>query len=88
MIKVAKVYKSLKEVVHGFIGHFFSIEVTNESRVTKQDTIAKVLLEEFEDIFIEPIELPPVISSDHIIPLILRSKLVNIRFYKSSDVRK
>lgn len=35
MIKVAKVYKSLIEVVYGFISHIFSIEVTNESRVTK-----------------------------------------------------
>jgi hypothetical protein len=35
MIKVAKVYKSLIEVVYGFISHIFSIEVTNKSRVTK-----------------------------------------------------
>jgi hypothetical protein len=35
MIKVAKVYKSLIKVVYGFISHIFSIEVTNESRVTK-----------------------------------------------------
>jgi len=48
----------------------------------------KVLLEEFEDIFTEPIELPPIIISDHMIPLILGSKPINMRFSKSSDVRK
>jgi hypothetical protein len=48
----------------------------------------QILLTEFQDVFGEPVQLPPVRAYDHAIPIILESIPVNSRPYKYSPYHK
>lgn len=53
-----------------------------------QNSEVKVLLKEYDSVFAKSKYLSPTNRFDHMIPLILESKKVNVRPYKSSFMYK
>jgi hypothetical protein len=65
------------------LAHIFNLQ--GEELVTRNIHPAlKGILEEYSDVFAEPINLPPKRGSDHSIPLLPNSKPVNLRPYRYS----
>ena len=57
------------------------------NRVHHLDSL-NTLLEDYEDLFVEPMSLPPTQVFDHTINLKPNMELVNIRSYRYSPIQK
>lgn len=88
MVSIIKIHKSFKEVVYGYIGQFFSLEVQEERNQRITVVEVEAILKEYQAVFRETKHLPSKRSIDHRIPLIPVAKPVNIRPYRSSFLHK
>ncbi|XP_026394978.1 uncharacterized protein LOC113289790 [Papaver somniferum] len=85
MMSSAEAKKFFDSTSYGLVGHLNSISTT-----TPNPTPSKILplLQEFDDIFAEPTQLPPQRNLDHKIPLQPNSVHVNQRAYKCPYIHK
>lgn len=59
MMVATKVHKNPKEAISGFVGHLFSLTVSEESNKKTVNAEVTSLLKEFQSVFAEPKTSPP-----------------------------
>ncbi|XP_026384957.1 uncharacterized protein LOC113280560 [Papaver somniferum] len=80
------VKKFFSKTSHGIVGHLFSISTPTTQPITLPELLP--ILDEYQDIFQEPNQLPPKRSLDHSIPLQTNVAPVNKRAYKCPYIQK
>lgn len=66
--------------------HIISFMTTNMQLSTGTSSAIEDLLNSYQDIFKEPIGVPPLKTHDHVIPLKEGSQPINIRPYRHSGL--
>lgn len=60
----------------------------SDSTISEIPVSIQNLLQEYEEIFLEPQGLPPERTCDHTIPLIPGAQPVNVRLYRYTPIQK
>jgi hypothetical protein len=80
-IDSAQLCKLLDKGASGYVIQLYSLQLSDSENEQLNEDIS-LLLQQFGDVFVEPIDLPPSRSCDHCIPLVDNAKPPQVRPYR------